>query len=88
MTQHCYNRSVPHGCEKKKEMNISHGLHHICSIVLHWEFPEVTSFLSKLEPLKINVPTMNGKLVKTSMGCIGVSKETVVNIEINWYTMW
>jgi len=29
---------------------------------------------------------MNGKLVKTSMGCIGVSKETVVNIEKNWYS--
>jgi len=25
----------------------------------------------------------NCKLVKTSMGCVGVSKETVVNIEIN-----
>jgi len=31
---------------------------------------------------------MNGKLVKTSLGCVGVSKETVVNIEINWYTVW
>jgi len=30
---------------------------------------------------------MNGKLVKTSMGCVGVSMETVVNIEINWYTV-
>jgi len=34
------------------------------------------------------VSVMNGKLVKTSMGCVGVSKETVVNIEINWYTVW
>jgi len=30
---------------------------------------------------------MNGKLVKTSMGCVGVSKETVVNVEINWFTV-
>jgi len=29
-----------------------------------------------------------GKLVKTSMGCVSVSKETVVNVEINWYTVW
>jgi len=27
---------------------------------------------------------MNGKLVQTSMGCVGVSKETVVNLEISW----
>jgi len=38
--------------------------------------------------IKVIVLIVNGKLVKTSMGCIGVSKETVVNIEINWYTMW
>jgi len=25
---------------------------------------------------------MNGKLVETSMGCVGVSKETVVNLEV------
>jgi len=31
---------------------------------------------------------MDGKLVKTSVGCVGVSKETVVNLEINWYTVW
>jgi len=31
---------------------------------------------------------INGKLVKTSMGYVGVSKETVVNVEINWYTVW
>jgi len=30
---------------------------------------------------------VNGKLVKTSMGCVGVSKETIANIEINWYTV-
>jgi len=30
---------------------------------------------------------MKGKLVQTSMGCVGVSKETVVNLEISWYTM-
>jgi len=32
--------------------------------------------------------TLYGKLVKTSMGCVGVSKETVVNVEISWYTVW
>jgi len=31
---------------------------------------------------------MNGKLVETSMGCLGVSKETVANIEVSWYTVW
>jgi len=25
----------------------------------------------------------NGKLVETSMGCVGVSKETVVNLEVS-----
>jgi len=30
---------------------------------------------------------MNGKLVQTSMGCIGVSKETVVNLDVSWYTV-
>jgi len=31
----------------------------------------------------IHRPIMNGKLVKTSMGCVSVSNETVVNIEKN-----
>jgi len=26
---------------------------------------------------------MNDKLVKTSIGCVGVSKETVVNLEVD-----
>jgi len=26
---------------------------------------------------------MNGKLVETSMGCVGVSKETVVNLVVS-----
>jgi len=29
--------------------------------------------------LMISVCLVNGKLVETSMGCVGVSKETVVN---------
>jgi len=31
---------------------------------------------------------VNGKLVQTSTGCVVVSKETVVNLEISWYTVW
>jgi len=31
---------------------------------------------------------MNGKLVKTSMGSVGVYKETVVNLKVAWYTVW
>jgi len=36
----------------------------------------------------VNEQTMNGKLVETSMDCVGVSKETVVNLEVSWYTVW
>jgi len=32
--------------------------------------------------LIIDKLSMNGKLVQTSMGCVGVSKETVVNLEL------
>jgi len=31
---------------------------------------------------------MNGKLVKTSVDCVGVSKKTVVIIKINLSTVW